>query len=96
MIGYCKVAQQFYCRKEHHCAIMYRLSKKGGGLDKYRPETRLRSRNKIKFKIKRRNLEGILKSPLYRGTKLWNCIPENIQRSTTKVKFKTQIKVIKL
>ena len=28
-------------RKEHHCAIMYRLSKKGGGLDKYRPETRL-------------------------------------------------------
>ena len=83
-------------RKEHHCSIMYRLSKRGGSLDIYRPEIRLRSRNKIKFKTNKRNLEGILKSPLYRGAKLWDRIPENVQRSTTKVKFKTHIKGIKL
>ena len=52
-------------QKEHHCSIMYRLSKRGGSLDIYRPEIRLRSRNKIKFKTNKRNLEGILKSPLY-------------------------------
>ena len=30
-------------RSEHHCSIMYRLSKQGGGLDVYRPEIKLRS-----------------------------------------------------
>ena len=81
-------------RYNHHCAIMYRLSRQGGGLDKYRPPIRLRSRNKIKFKQNRRVLEGILKSPLTRGIKLWNMIPESIQRSVTKVKFKAKIKDI--
>ena len=83
-------------RHEHHCAIMYRLSRRGGSLDRYRPNIRLRSRNKIKFKQHKRNLEGILKSPLYRGIKLWDRIPDSIQRSTTKVKFKHQIKGIPL
>ena len=31
-----------------------------------------------------------------RGVKLWNLIPENIQMSVTKVKFKTGIKTVKL
>ena len=70
-------------RHEHHCAIMYRLSKREGNLDKYRPPIKLRSRNKIKFKQNKRNLEGFLKSPLCRGIKLWNMIPQNIQRSLT-------------
>ena len=30
-------------RSEHHCSIMYRLSKQGGGQDVYRPEIKLRS-----------------------------------------------------
>ena len=83
-------------RYQHHCAFMYRLSKKGGSLDMYRPTIRLRSRNKIKFKVQKRNLEGILKSPLYRGIKLWDMIPESVQRSTTKVKFKSNLKGIPL
>ena len=33
---------------------------------------------------------------LYRGIKLWDCIRESVQWSTTKVKFKAQIKGIKL
>ena len=66
---------------------MYRLS---------RPSINLRSRNKIKFKQKRRILEGILKSPMNRGITLWNMIPENIQRAVTKVKFKAGLKGIVL
>ena len=31
-------------RKEHHCMIMYRLSKHRGNIDEYRPTIRLRSR----------------------------------------------------
>ena len=83
-------------RKEHHCMIKYRLSKFGENIDTYRPTIRLRSRKKVKFKSNKRNLEKILKSPLYRGIKLWDMIPESIQRSLTKVKFKRLIKGLHL
>ena len=66
---------------------MYRLSRLGRDLDNYRPPIRLCSRNKIKFNKKMRTLEGILKSPMNRGIKLWNMILENIQQSVTKVKW---------
>ena len=36
-------------RREHHCAIMYRLSRVMGYLDTYRPRINLRSRKKVKF-----------------------------------------------
>ena len=72
------------------------MSKQGDTLANYRPPIRLRNRNKIKFKSSKRNLEGILKSPLYRGIKLCDRIPENIQRSVTKVKFKRELKKLVL
>ena len=37
-------------RTEHHCSIMYRLSRMGKNLEKHRPNINLRSRNKLKFK----------------------------------------------
>ena len=36
--------------------------------------------------------EKYLKSPLSRGITMWDRIPESVQRSTTKVKFKRDIK----
>ena len=83
-------------RKEHHCLITYRLSKIGGNIDEYGPAIRLRSRKKVKFKKYKRNLQKILKSPLYLGVKLWDMIPDGIQRSITKVKFKTLLKSVPL
>ena len=83
-------------RKEHHCMIMYRLSGKGQYIDRYRPPIRLRSRKKVKFKTYKRNLSKIVKSPFYRGIKLWDMIPIEIQRSVTKVKFKRELKQIGL
>ena len=76
-------------RKEHHCMVMYRLSKLRGNLEKYKPPINLRSRKKVKFKNNNSNLEQIVKSPLYRGKKLLDMIPHDIQRSLTKVQFKT-------
>ena len=46
----------------------------------------------MKFKSQRRNLEKILKSPFSRGVKLWDQIPENIQKALTKVKFKAALR----
>ena len=74
-------------RAEHHASIMYRLSKGDCLLDTLRPEIHLRSRKKVKFKYPFRNMQKLLKSPLSRGIKIWDRIPQAIQRSLTKVKF---------
>ena len=79
---------------EHHSSIMYRLSRNRQTLDSYRPNINLRSRKKVKFKYRQRNMEKFLKSPLSRGIKLWDRIPLAIQRSVTKVKFKNQIRLL--
>ena len=79
-------------RMEHHGAIMYRQSKVHNTLDTYRPPIILRSHKKIKFRHEKRNLKGIERSPMYRGIKLWNTIPQALQRATTKVKFKSGLR----
>ena len=79
---------------EHLCSLMYRLSKNSAMLKHTRPRMHLRGRQKIKFKTYKRTFEKYLKSPLSRGTSLWDRLPEAIQRSTTKFKFKKSIQEI--
>ena len=79
-------------RHEHHSMIMYRQCRDIGNLDNYRPAMVLRSNKRIKFRHHKTNLRGIDKSPMIRGIKIWNLIPCEIQRATTKVKFKTSLR----
>ena len=79
-------------RAEHLACSMYRLSTDTTRLERSRPNVHLRSRNKIKFKSHKRTYEKYLRSPLSRGITLWDRIPKQVQRSTTKVKFKKAIK----
>ena len=81
-------------RKKHHLALMYRHSKTPGNLHVARPEVFLRNNNKIKFKIKTTKLTKVQKSPYFRGVTLWDRLPEEVQRATTKVKFKTLLNKI--
>ena len=83
-------------RKEHHCAIMYRLSHTQRNLDTHRPTINLRSRKNIKFKKSMGNLKGLDKSPMLRGIRLWDQIPQAVQRALTKVKFKSGIRSVQL
>ena len=83
-------------RIEHHAAIMYRLSKNGQLLDIFRPKINLRSRRNVKFNYPHRNMQKFLKSPLSRGIKIWDRIPQAIQRSVTKVKFKIELKLLQI
>ena len=78
-------------RADHPSLILYRLSKDDRYIEKRRPEIHLRNRNKIKFKTHKRVYEKYLKSPHPRGIKMWDRIPESVQRSTTKVQFKKEI-----
>ena len=67
-------------RAEHLCVIMHHLSRDDKYLEKARLEIHLRSRNKIKFNIYKRVHEKYLKSPISRGTLMWDRISESIQR----------------
>ena len=74
-------------RAEHLSLLMFHRSKNQIYLDSARPNVNLRGRNKIKFKKYKRQNEKYMRSPLARGDIMWDRIPEQIQRSTTKVKF---------
>ena len=95
------VLRRIYCltpiskrQDEHTYSLMYRLSTKSSFLVHNRPNIHLRSRGKIKFKTHKRTYEKYLKSPLSRGISLWDRLAENVQKSTTKCKFKKCIQNI--
>ena len=58
------------CRREHHCAIMYRLSKLQNNLDHYRPTVKLRSRKKGKIPAPKGKLEKHREKPNEQGEKV--------------------------
>ena len=79
--------------REHICCMMFRQSKFTDKLDYVRPLIRLRSNKKVKFKkVLKRNYQLYLKSPMARGIKIWETLTAEMQKATTKVKFKTMIK----
>ena len=82
----------FILMSSFQSVVMHRLSKNDHLLDMSRPEIHLRNHNKVKFKTHNRIHEKYLKSPISRGVTMWDRIPESVQRSTTKVKFKRDLK----
>ena len=78
-------------RRIQHLALMYRLAHSGYKIDAVRPVIRLRNRNKIKFLTPATKLSKILNSPFYRGVRMWDMLSEEVQRATTKFKFKKLI-----
>ena len=75
-------------RRLHHLSLMYRLAHAGYNLDHDRPNIVLRNRNKIKFYVPTTKLTKVMNSPYYRGVRLWDMLSEDVQRATTKFKFK--------
>ena len=79
--------------REHILCLMYRQSRKRNLLDVERPRMSLRSNDKVKFKkMRMRMYELYLKSPMCRCIKLWDMLKAEVQRATTKAKFKLLIK----
>ena len=75
--------------REHIACLMYRLSKDPTNVELRRPKVNLRSNKKVQFKRRQiRQYELYLKSPLSRGGKIWDMLTAEMQRATTKVKFK--------
>ena len=79
--------------REHMLCVAYRQSRMKHMVDTNRPNIVLRSHDRIKFKtIGKRHYELYLKSPLSRCIKVWNTVCKEVQRATSKVKFKKLIR----
>ena len=71
------------------------MSKQNNNLELSSPPINLRSNSKVQFKNQRkRKYEKYLKSPFVRGKKLWDILPEKVQKATAKVKLKCLVKKI--
>ena len=81
-------------RRKHHLTVMYRHAQDIKNLEPFRPVITLRSHNKIKFKIHKTALTKVQKSPYNRGVSLWDHLPLEVQKATTKVKFKKETEAL--
>ena len=78
--------------REHALCLMYRQSQMKHKIKTERSHRNLRSNKKVKFKKPRmRTYEIYLKSPLCRCSKIWDMLKPEVQRATTKVKFKSLV-----
>ena len=66
-------------------------------LELHRPKVKLCSTGNKKIKFKKRKLrqcEMYLYSPLSRGIRIWDMLMAEVQKATTKVKFKRLMRII--
>ena len=70
---------------------MYTQSPKIDNLKMSTTNIVLRSMRKVKMKNYFTSKTRVYNSPLYRGLRLWDSLPENIQKETGKASFKNRI-----
>ena len=71
--------------------LMYTESKIPSNIEESRDYMILRSTKKVKMKSDFTKLTKIQRSPYYRGLKLWNSLPKNVQKEESKSKFKFKL-----
>ena len=72
---------------------MYKQSLDKINIDNYRPDRILCSRNKVKLKSLFTRITKIQRSPFYRGVRLWNELPLDLQHERNIEKFKRATKI---
>ena len=91
----CEVPMLEARRKELITSLMYRKAQKQKVvLEEWytRMNRRMRQDDKIVFFERRYRLQSFTRSPLYRGIKLWNELPPEVQHMENKETFKREIK----
>ena len=78
-------------RKRNLVKIMYNQSQEENNLKECNLNMELRSAKKVKMKSDFTSKTRVLNSPLYRGLKLWDSLPANIQKEKDKYKFKRKL-----
>ena len=78
-------------RKRNLAKIMYSRSHDSNNLKEITTEINLRSKSKIKMINNFTNKTKVLNSPLYRGVRIWDSLPADTQKETSKYSFKKKI-----
>ena len=71
--------------------IVHKTSKDKVNIDISRRPRDLRSKPKVKLKNKFTSITKVYNSPLYRGIRLWDQLPPNLQTEKNNIRFKTVI-----
>ena len=74
--------------------IVHKTSKDKVNIDISRPPRDLRSKTKVKLKNKFTSITKVYNSPLYRGIRLWDQLPPNLESEENNIRFKTGINQI--
>ena len=83
-------------RKRNLLKIMYKESRDTDNINYRRPQMELRSQSKVKMKSNFTAITKVYMSPLYRGLRLWDTLPTDLQNEKGHVKFKKRITHINL
>ena len=78
-------------RKRNLAKIMYARSSDINNLKEETTEINLRSKNKIKMNNNFTSKTKVLNSPLYRGVRLWDSLPADIQKEENKYSFRKKM-----
>ena len=78
-------------RKRNIVKIIHKTSKIKANLDVIRPRMVLRSKTKVKLKNEFTSITKVYKSPLYRGMRLWDQLPPDLQQEENNIKLKNDI-----
>ena len=79
-------------RKRTLLRLMYNQSLSDENLQEVIEYMVLRSSKKVKIKSDFTKLTKVQRSPFYRGLKLWNKLPVDVQKEVNRVKFKERVK----
>ena len=71
--------------------LMFNQSKIHGNTQKENQYMNLRSSSKVKMKSNFTKLTKIQRSPYYRGLKLWDNLPEKLQKELNRLVFKSKL-----
>ena len=81
-------------RKRSLLRLMFFQSKKSENIKIKELSMSLRSSKKVNLKSNFTRLTKIQRSPYYRGLKLWDSLPEHLQKEENRFKFKTNVKLL--
>ena len=81
-------------RKRSLLCIMYIESKDSNNIKEDSHGMNLRSSKKVKLKEKFSDMTKLHKSPYFRGLKLWETLPDDVQKAENKEMFKNRVKTI--
>ena len=82
-------------RKQNLVKIVHQTSKNKVHVENSRPNIDLRSKPNVKLKNKFTSITKVYNSPFYRGIRLWDQLPPELQKEENKITFKTEVNRIK-